>query len=290
MMCLRRSTVSTRPGMFVHDDVQVAPWLAVSGSARLDYHNIYGFVLSPRGSARVHRGPWSARVSADRSYFAPIPPLTEETEAAGLTRLSIVDPLEMETARSVSADLTHKTRASVVTFTVFHNHVDHPALVDRATYTLRTEEEPLVTHGVEILGTVRHAPFAVTGTYTYLKTRELDGREVALTPKHSADLVATADAGRGGRVGLRVNFTGEQRLDANPYRSTSESYVVTSLLGEIPLGRLRLFVTASNLTDVRQTRWDPIARPARDVDGRWTVDAWAPLEGRSINGGIRISF
>ena len=25
--------------------------------------------------------------------------------------------------------------------------------------------------------------------------------------------------------------------------------------------------------------WDPIARPARDVDGRWTVDAWAPLSG-----------
>ena len=36
--------------------------------------------------------------------------------------------------------------------------------------------------------------------------------------------------------------------------------------------------------------WDPIARPARDVDGRWTVDAWAPLAGRVINGGIRVSF
>ncbi len=75
--------------------------------------------LSPRGSALVHRGAWAARVSAGQSYFAPTP-LTEETEAAGLTRLSIDDPLEKETARSVSADLTHKTRASVVTLTVFH--------------------------------------------------------------------------------------------------------------------------------------------------------------------------
>jgi outer membrane receptor for ferrienterochelin and colicins len=25
-------------------------------------------------------------------------------------------------------------------------------------------------------------------------------------------------------------------------------------------------------------------------DGRWTVDAWAPLEGRVINGGLRVSF
>ena len=89
---------------------------------------------------------------------------------------------------------------------------------------------------------------------------------------------------------MQVYFTGVQRLDANPYRSTSEPYVVLGLLGEHPFGRWRVFVNAENLTDVRQTHWDPIARPARDVDGRWTVDAWAPLEGRVINGGIRVSF
>jgi len=26
------------------------------------------------------------------------------------------------------------------------------------------------------------------------------------------------------------------------------------------------------------------------VDGRWTVDAWAPLDGRVLNGGIRLKF
>jgi iron complex outermembrane receptor protein len=49
-------------------------------------------------------------------------------------------------------------------------------------------------------------------------------------------------------------------------------------------------VNADNLTDVRQTDWDPSVRPLRDVDGRWTVDAWAPLAGRVINAGIRIPF
>ncbi len=89
---------------------------------------------------------------------------------------------------------------------------------------------------------------------------------------------------------MKSCFTGAQRLDANPYRSTSEPYVVVGLLAEHRIGRWRVFVNAENLTDVRQTRWDPIVRPARDVDGRWTVDAWAPLEGRVINGGIRVSF
>ena len=31
---------------------------------------------------------------------------------------------------------------------------------------------------------------------------------------------------------------------------------------------------------MRQTRFSPLVRPSRHFDGRWTVDAWAPIEGR----------
>jgi iron complex outermembrane receptor protein len=61
-------------------------------------------------------------------------------------------------------------------------------------------------------------------------------------------------------------------------------------LAERQFGSLRLFINAENLSGVRQTRFDPLIRPARGVDGRWTVDAWAPLEGRNVNGGIRFHF
>ena len=84
--------------------------------------------------------------------------------------------------------------------------------------------------------------------------------------------------------------TGTQRLEANPYRADSEPYVIVGLLAERQFGRVRLFVNGENLTGVKQTRWDPLVRPGRAPDGRWTVDAWAPLEGRTINGGIRVMF
>ncbi len=293
---LASAYVAPRGGIFVHDDLRVAPWLTVSGSARLDYTKGAGaairvddFFFSPRASVVARKGAWAAGLSADRSYFAPTP-LTEETEAAGFARLSINGQLQVETARSVSADFNYMNRGSAVTLTVFQSHVEDPSVVDRATYTLRTDPNPLVTRGVEVLGTARRAPFAMTGTYSYMRAREGGGREVALTPRHSARLAATAEADGRGQIGVHVDFTGEQRLDANPYRTRSEPYVVVTLLGERPFGRWRLFVAAVNLTDVRQTRWDPIARPARDVDGRWTVDAWAPLRGRVINAGIRVSF
>ena len=89
--------------------MQVAPWLFVSGSARFDFNKGAGEVLriddfffSPRASVLARKGAWGVRVSADRSYFVPTT-LTEETEAAGFARLSIDAPLEVETARSVSA-------------------------------------------------------------------------------------------------------------------------------------------------------------------------------------------
>jgi iron complex outermembrane receptor protein len=56
------------------------------------------------------------------------------------------------------------------------------------------------------------------------------------------------------------------------------------------VGRSRIFLNVENVADVRQTREHPLVRPARAVDGRWTVDAWAPIEGRTFNGGVRIRF
>jgi iron complex outermembrane receptor protein len=95
---------------------------------------------------------------------------------------------------------------------------------------------------------------------------------------------------RKGRLGLELYYTGRQRLEANPYRDVGSPYLIVGALGERRIGRFRLFLNAENLTGVRQTRWDPLVRPTRAVDGRWTVDAWAPLEGRVFNGGMRIEF
>ncbi len=61
-------------------------------------------------------------------------------------------------------------------------------------------------------------------------------------------------------------------------------------LVERVVGKVRLFLNAENLTGVRQTAWDSMVKPLQGVDGRWTVDAWAPLDGRVLNGGLRISF
>jgi iron complex outermembrane receptor protein len=95
-----------------------------------------------------------------------------------------------------------------------------------------------------------------------------------------------------GRIGLESFFTGQQALDSplnpNPYRNVSAPYVIFGALAEWNVSdKVTLFVNSEDLTDVRQTRFDPLLRPAAAPDGRWTVDVWAPLDGRLINGGIK---
>ena len=236
---------------------------------------------------------WTSRLSFGTGFFGPSA-LTEETEAAGLTNLSIPVPLEAERGRSFSADLTREAGPVSATVTLFRSIIRDPVHVERlSAYELTNLDEPTTNTGVELLGTLRRAPFALTGTYTYVRAREQDDLgevDAALTPRHSAGVVAMAEWEDRGRIGLEWYFTGEQRLEADPYRTRSEPYVIVGLLAERRIGRYRLFVNGENLTGTRQTKWSPLLRPRPSADGRVTVDAWAPLEGRTINGGVRIAF
>ena len=281
----------TTPGLFVQDDVDVRSWLALSMSGRLDHHSEYGWFLSPRVSALLRSGGWSTRLSAGTGFFGPTA-LTEETEAAGLTRLTMDGPLRAERGRSVSIDLTRAHGPAAYTVTVFGSRIADPVHVDRATYVLRNLDRPTTNLGTELLGTFRQPPFALTASYTYVRSREQVGgvtADVAQTPRHGLGLVAMAE-NEDGRIGFELYYTGRQRLEANPYRGASEPYTLMGVLIERRVGPIRLFVNLENLTDVRQHRWDPVLRPDRAPDGRWTVDAWAPLDGRVINGGVRVQF
>ena len=235
----------------------------------------------------------ASAASFGTGFFGPTP-LTEETEAAGLTRLRIRRPLVAERGRSAAVDVGYDTGIVASTLTFFASRIEDPVIVEREErYLLRNLDGFTDNRGVELLVTARRAPFSITGSYTYVDARdkELDvDRPVSLTPRHSAGLVAMAEDEDWGRVGVELYYTGRQSLEADPYREVSESYLILGLLVEKKLGSLAIFVNGENLTNVRQSNWGPILRPERGVDGRWTVDAWAPLEGRVINGGVRVYF
>jgi outer membrane receptor for ferrienterochelin and colicins len=279
------------PGIFAQDDMDLTRWLSVSVSGRLDVHNQFGTFVSPRASGLLHGHSWNSRVSIGSGFFAPTA-LTEETEAAGLTRLRVVGPLKAERGRSASWDVSRSVGWLTVTGTLFRYDVSNPAVVERSTYTLSNLAADTVITGGEVVATVRRNPFSVTATYTYARSLEGVGSgraEVPLTPRHSAGLTGMWERERG-RVGLECYLTGQQHLEDNPYSGESAAYVLFGGMAERRVGRFRVFVNAENLGNVRQTDWSPLLRSVRASDGRWTVDAWAPLDGRVVNAGLRVSF
>ena len=282
----------TTPGLFLQDDIVISPWLSVSASGRLDFHSHYGLFASPRISALLRGKKWISRLSLGQGFFGPTP-LTEETEAAGLTRLVIPQPLRAERGRSGSLDITRSLGPGTYTLTLFGSRVSNPLFVKRDTsYELTDLTQPSTNVGLEFLATFKHGPFEGTATYTYVQSRETENGQrvdVELTPRQNLGLVAVWES-ENSRIGVEFYYTGQQRLEVNPYRSNSLPYVLVGLLAEHRFGHFRLFVNTENLNNVRQTRWDPLLRPSQSPDGRWTVDAWAPLDGRVLNGGVRLNF
>jgi iron complex outermembrane receptor protein len=151
------------------------------------------------------------------------------------------------------------------------------------------------TAGTELLLRYRREGFVALATHAWTRSTEFDAderlrRAVPLTPAHAASMNAIWEGDDWGRFGIEMYFVGVQELDQNPYRRTSRRHLLLGALAERRFGRLRVFINAEDLLDVRQTKYDPLILPAPRPDGRWTVDAWAPLDGRVVNGGVRVAF
>ena len=287
----------TIPSVFAQDEYMAADWLTLSASARMDWHSDYGAFFNPRVAVLLRPGAWTARLSAGTGYYAPTP-FTEETETVGLSRLEPLGDLDAERARSFSVDVGRTVGHVELNATVFGSRIED-ALQVRETGTGRLElvnaRQSTRTWGTELLARYHAEGLHLTATHTYVHATEPspDGpgrREVPLTPRHAAGLVGMWEAEGRGRVGMELYYTGRQALDDNPYRDESRPYVIVGALAEWRIRRARLFINLENLTDARQTRYDPLVLPTRSPNGRWTTDVWAPLEGRVINAGVRLEL
>jgi outer membrane receptor for ferrienterochelin and colicins len=281
------------PSVFAQDEYSLSSRMTVSASGRFDFHNRYGTFFNPRISALIRLpGRFTTRVSAGTGVFAPTP-FTEETEATGLARLHPLSGVRAEKAGSASGDLSWKSEHLELNATLFGSVIRRPVVLRNL--DIVNLGGPTRTLGTEFLARYVHGHFNFVATHTYTQSTEIDRNSgireaVALTPKHTSGFDANWEDKEFGRFGFEVYYTGRQRLEDNPYRSASIPYVVFGLLFEKRFGPWRAYINAEDIGDFRQTRHDPLALTQPLPDGRRSVDAWAPIDGRAINAGVRYSF
>lgn len=293
-------TTSNAVGLFVQDEVSVGPRLDLSASLRTDFEHGIGTFMNPLVSALVRPGKgFRLRVSAGTGYAAPVPVL-DETEAVGLSRVLPLRHLKAERARSASFDLGWTRGHFEIDETLFASRIRgalelREAAVEAGRFEITNAPSPTDAYGSQFLLRYVNGPLQIIATHTTLHSTGSDPggegrRETPGNPRHSLELAALVEEEARGRIGLEVSYTGRQSLAADPYRTESAPYVEVNGLAELKLGEVRLFLNATNLTDVRQTGFDPLLLGERAADGAWTTDLWAPLEGRSLSGGVRIEF
>ncbi|MCP3733311.1 TonB-dependent receptor [Sphingomonas sp. RP10(2022)] len=285
------------PAVFAQIEQKLLSDLTLAGSARLDDHSAYGTRVSPRVSMLFKPGPWTVRASVGRGFYASTP-FIEEVEAVGLSRIEPLRGLRAETADTASIDFGYARGPIEASLTLFGSNIDHAVQLRDASATraqLVNADGVTRTRGAELLLRYRWEAITFTGSYVLTDAREpypdgLGRRLVPLTPRNTAGLTAVWEKHGRGRIGLEAYYTGRQALEDNPYRTHSRPYVELGAMGELTLGKVSLFINAENLLNFRQTRYDPLLLPRRAPDGAWTVDAWGPLDGRTINGGVRFRF
>ncbi|MEO8061619.1 MAG: TonB-dependent receptor [Pseudomonadota bacterium] len=283
------------PALFVQDEYAPSESVTLAASARVDVHSDYGTYVSPRFSILFRpEDEWSVRASIGSGFAAPTS-VMDETEATSLASLVPLRNLRAERALSSSLDVKWMDEGWEINGSVFASEIRDPLTIRSASLPGRLElvnaSGPRRAVGAELLAHYVTGSLHVIGSSTYLDVTEVaeaGGRHRSdLVPRVAAELAAILEDEERGRVGIEVSYTGRQVLLDNPYRDEGKSYVEINALAEMKFGSIAVFFNALNITNVRQTRFDPLLRPTPAADGQRIVDVWAPLSGRMFNLGIR---
>jgi iron complex outermembrane receptor protein len=236
------------------------------------------------------------RASVGGGFAAPVTAV-DEVEATGLGTLLPLHGLRAERATTASLDAKWASRGWDANFSLFTSEIRDPletATAPGYKLLLVNSPGPRRAPGAEAMVRYVAGPLQVIGSWSYIDVTEASARgtreRAALVPRHVAELAGILESEKRGRIGLELGYTDNQALADNPYRRTSRSYFQLNALGEIHVGRVSIFLNAINLTDVRQTRFDPLIRPTPGPGGNPITDVWAPLEGRTFNLGFRVEL
>ncbi len=289
------------PALFAQDEIPLNHFFTFVASGRIDFHNRFGTFLTPRVSLMYKPSPaMTLRLGGGTGFKSPTI-FIEDVEEAGFVNLRPLHDVTTERSQSCSFDINWNTfigKFGVTLNTAFYlTNLESALLVDDDSLTnnvlfVRNATGSTLSRGGEISLKFVYDDFKLSLGYTYLYSSQEDKgitQEVALNPRHSLGAILFWENHESlTKIGLENYWTGVQRLDHHPQRTHSPAYWITGLIVEKGFGIVRVFVNFENIFDTRQTRYEPIYSGNPFTGNFIPVPIYAPLEGRAINGGIRV--
>ncbi|MBI4552258.1 MAG: TonB-dependent receptor [Candidatus Latescibacteria bacterium] len=289
------------PGVFAQDEVRLAARWILLVSGRADRHNRFGTFFTPRLSL-MHR-PTDAltiRLGGGTGFKAPTI-FVEEAEEMGFRQVRPLQQVRAERSQSGSFDANWRGLAGPLVArlnaALYLTRLQHAVTADEDSLAsdvvlLRNTTGATLARGGELSAQLTYGEMKLSVGYTYLKTSQTDrGRteELSLNPRNTFGAVLVWESETAGmKAGLEAYWTDSQRVERNPFRQRSPAYWVTGAILEKRFGMIRLFANFENIFDTRQTRTEPIILGDPQQGRVRVLPVYAPLEGRVINGGVRV--
>jgi len=297
---LSRSYLFTDIGAWLQDEITFSETWKLLGSTRFDHHNRYGTFVTPRASIIFKQSPaLTFRLGAGAGFKAPTIFL-EDAELHGFKNVRPISNAIAEKAQSATFDVNYKILFGDVSakfnFVLYSTWLMNALTVDADSLALdaiviRNVTGLTWTRGGEFTGQFSAGDFKLSVSYAYLDTRQTDHgvtEELELNPDYWLGIVLmyeNKDAGI--KAGLENYYTSPQHLYDNPFRTMSPDFWLNGFMIEKAFGSIHLFINAENIFDVRQTRFDPTFTGNPETGDFHPLHIYAPMEGRSFNGGIR---
>lgn len=286
----------TSAGGFVQSTWSPIEEFSLESGVREDYTSPYGFIFLPRVSALFHfSNSLSSRIGGGLGYKLPTI-FTEQSEERHFQDILPVDQNNARYEKSVGGnlDFTYNTSLDEVKLMInplfFYTRINHPLVLT----SVGTEKEFVNANGytdskgidLSFRLSLDDIKFYTGYSYT-IAQNHFDGKTsfYPLAPKHKLHFDLVYEIEGNVRVALESYYTGKQRLTDG---SMGKTYWLMGALIEKSWKHFSVFINGEDLNNVEQTNWEPIY--SGSVMNPTFTDIYAPLEGRTINGGIKVGL
>ncbi|KIC93695.1 TonB-dependent receptor [Flavihumibacter solisilvae] len=282
-------------GGFIQNTWRPGDAFSLETGLRGDYVKQYGFELLPRVSAMWKlTSQLTARIGGGFGYKTP----TVFNEEAERIQFQGILPINESTARNERSvggnlDVNYRTHLGEVELVInqmfFYTQLNRPlVLADKG----QGEQEfvnangRLDTRGLETNLRFRYEDLKLFIGYTFADVNtHYDGTKAwfPLTARHRLNNVLMYEKEENFKFGLEAYYVSPQRLNDG---TTGRSYWTAGIMGEKIWEKFSIFLNLENFTNTRQTKFGPIY--TGPIDNPVFNDIYAPLEGRVLNGGIKL--
>jgi iron complex outermembrane receptor protein len=292
-----RSYQQNTVGGFVQHTWTINPWLQTEAGLRGDYVVNYGWAVLPRVSALFKWSPaWTSRIGGGMGYKTPTI-FTEETERVQYQGVLPVsqDSNRLERSYGVNADVNYRTtwldgrlRLSVNQL-FFYTQIKDPLVLDTLAgpmYRLTNSSGYLQAKGFETNVKLGYGDFRLYIGYTFTDAHLNEKgviRENPMTVRHRLNNVLVYEKEDKWKLGLEGYYYSTEPLNDG---KTGRDFWTFGFMAEKIWERWSLFINFENFTDTRQTRFDTIYTGT--VSKPVFRDIYAPLDGRVVNGGVKL--